>query len=184
MGAIIVPECLKQKLCWMTLITWHLTRGCFYSDMAVVHVEGLTTPWSRLGAFLPIWGRFYAWVLLLGSATALGVTFWVPTHAPNYLVTLLWGRICLPLVPCTRLPWAWPSSWVVSVPKASLGRQGYFTSQAALHWCHHYGLEATFLSSLLLFPGYPGFGAFPRRCSRHGLSYPWVSGNHTVIASL
>jgi len=62
----------------------------------------------------------------------------------------LWGRISLPLVPCAWLPWAWPFSWVVSVPKASLGRQGYFTSQAALHWRCHYGLEATFLFSLSL----------------------------------
>ena len=44
-------------------------------------------PWPHLGAFLPIRGRFYVWVLLLGSATALGVTFWAPTHAPNPLVT-------------------------------------------------------------------------------------------------
>ena len=62
----------------------------------------------------------------------------------------LWERICLPFVPCTWLPWAWPSSWVVSIPRASLGRQGHFTSQAALHWRYHYGLEATFLFSLLL----------------------------------
>ena len=71
----------------MTLITWHLTKWCFYSDLAVVHVEGLTTPWPHLGTFLPIWGRFYVWVLLLGSATAQGVTFWAPTHALNHLVT-------------------------------------------------------------------------------------------------
>ena len=120
----------------MTLITWYLTEGCFYSDLAVIHVEGLTTPWPHLGTFLPIGGRFYVWVLLHGSATAQGVTFW--------------ERICLPLVPCTWLPWAWPSPWVVSVPKASLGRQGYFTSQAALLWCYHYGLEATFNFSLSL----------------------------------
>ena len=67
----------------MTLITWYLTKWRFYSDLAVAHVEGLTTPWPHLGTFLPIWGRFYVWVLLLGSATAQGVTFWVPTHAPN-----------------------------------------------------------------------------------------------------
>ena len=48
------------------------------------------------------------------------------------------------------LPWAWPSYWVVSVPKASRGRQEYFTSQAALHWCYYYGLEATFSFSLSL----------------------------------
>jgi len=61
----------------------------------------------------------------------------------------LWERIYLPLVPCTRLPWAWPSSWVVSIPRASLGQQGHFTSQVALHWRYYYGLEATFLFSLL-----------------------------------
>jgi len=62
----------------------------------------------------------------------------------------LWERIYLPLVPCTWLPWAWPSSWVVSIPRASLGRHGRFTSQVALHWRYYYGLKATFLFSLLL----------------------------------
>ena len=54
-------------------------------------------------------------------------------------------------------------------------------SQAALYWCCYYGLEATFLSFLLLNPGYPGFGAFPRRRPLHGLSYPWVSGSSAVV---
>ena len=42
----------------MTLITWYLTKGCFYSDLAVVHVEGLTTPSPHLGAFQPKLGTF------------------------------------------------------------------------------------------------------------------------------
>jgi len=89
------------------------------------------------------------WVLLPGSASALGVTLWVPTHAPTSSHSL---RECiyLPLVPRTWLPWAWPFSWVVSIPRASRGRQGHFTSQVALHWRCYYGLEATFFFSLLL----------------------------------
>ena len=35
-------------------------------------------------------------------------------------------------------------------PKGVTGQQGHFTSQAALHWRYHYGLEATFLFSVLL----------------------------------
>jgi len=42
------------------------------------------TPSGGVSAHL---GRFYVRVLLPGSATAQGVTFWVPTHAPNHLVT-------------------------------------------------------------------------------------------------
>ena len=38
--------------------------------------------------------------------------------------------------------------------------------------------------SLYHFPEISGPEAFPRRPSLHGLSYPWVSGNHTVIALL
>ena len=37
-------------------------------------------------------------------------------------------------------------------------------------------------SSLYYYPGLSGFEAFPRRRSLHGLSYPWVSGSHTVVA--
>ena len=37
-------------------------------------------------------------------------------------------------------------------------------------------------SSLYYYPGSSGFEAFPRRRSLHGLSCPWVSGSHTVIA--
>ena len=33
---------------------------------------------------------------------------------------------------------------------SQLGQQGYFASQAALHWYYHYGLEATFSFSLSL----------------------------------
>ena len=88
----------------MTLITWYLTKWCFYSDLAVVHVEGLTAPWPPLGTFLPIWGRFYVRVLLLGSATAQGVTFWVPTHAPNHLVTHFEGVSAFPSYPAPNCP--------------------------------------------------------------------------------
>ena len=127
----------------MTLITWHLAKWRFYSDLAVVHVEGLTASWPHLGAFLRVSPP--AWECYCARGDFLGAN-----SRPQSSSRSLWERICLPLVPCTWLPWAWPSSWVVSVPKASLGRQRYFTSQAALHWRYHYGLEATFLFTLLL----------------------------------
>ena len=38
--------------------------------------------------------------------------------------------------------------------------------------------------SLYNFPEISGPEAFPRRRSLRGLSYPWVSGNHTMIALL
>ena len=38
--------------------------------------------------------------------------------------------------------------------------------------------------SLYCCPGLSGPEAFPRCRSLHGFSYPWVSGNHTVIALL
>ena len=127
----------------MTLITWYLTKWCFYSDLAVVHVEGLTAPWPHLGTFLRVSPP--AWECYCARGDFLGAN-----SCPKSSSHSLWERICLPLMPCTWLPWAWPSPWVVSVPKASLGRQGYFTSQAALHWRYHYGLEATFSLSLSL----------------------------------
>ena len=127
----------------MTLITWYLTKCCFYSDLAVVHVEGLTAPRPHLGMFLRVSPP--AWECYCARGDFLGAN-----SCPQSSSHSLWERICLPLIPCTWLPWVWPSPWVVSVPKASLGRQGYFTSQAALHWCYHYGLEATFSFSLSL----------------------------------
>ena len=98
---------------------------------------------AQLGTFLRV--SLPAWEWYCARGDFLGAN-----SCPQSSSHLLWERICLPLVPCTRLPSAWPSFWVVSVPKASLGRQGYFTSQAALHWCYHYGLEATFSFSLSL----------------------------------
>ena len=150
MGAIIVPECSKGKLYWMTFNYlapdwrvfpfWHgcCTRGGPHD--AVTPSGGV---FAHLGTFLrvspPAWECYCSRGDFLGNNSCPQVS----SHLP-------WERICLPLAPCTRLPWAWPSSWVVSVPKASLGRQGYFTSQAALPWCYHYGLEATFSFSLSL----------------------------------
>ena len=104
---------------------------------------GLTTPWPHLGTFLRVSPP--AWECYCARGDFLGAN-----SCPQLSSHSLWERICLPLVPCAWLPWAWPSSWVVSVPKASLGWQGYFTSQAALHQCYHYGFEATFLFSLSL----------------------------------
>ena len=179
-GAIIVPERLKRKLYWMTLITWHLTEGCFHSDMAVVHVEGLTTPWPHLGTFLPTWGRFCVWVLLLESATALRVTFWVPTHAPNHLVTYFESVSAFLSYPAPGYPGRdLPLESYLSQRRLWGGRG---TSQVRLPYTGvvTMALKPPF-SSLYHSPGSSGPEALPRHRSLHGLSYPWVSGNHTVI---
>jgi len=84
-------------------------------------------------------------------------------------------------VPCAWLPPGVTPLLGRIYPKGVSGRQGHFTRQVALYWRYFYGLEATFLFSLLLFPGYPGVGAFPRRLPLHGLSYPWVSGSSVVV---
>ena len=85
-------------------------------------------------------------VLLPGSASALEVTFWVLTQAPKHLVTHFESVSAFLSYPAPGYPGRDPplESYL------SQGRQGHFTSQAALHWRYHYGLEATFLFSLLL----------------------------------
>ena len=85
------------------------------------------------------------WECICARSDFLGVNSYPQTFSHS-----CWEHICFPRIPCTWLPWAWPSSWVESIPRASLGRQGHFTCQAALHWRYHYGLEATFLFFLLL----------------------------------
>jgi len=90
------------------------------------------------------------WVLLPGSASVQGVTFWVPTHAPKPLVTHFESVSTFLSYPAPSCPWAWPFSWVVTIPRSSLGRHGHFTSQIVLHWRYYFGFEATFLFSLLL----------------------------------
>ena len=131
----------------------HLTKWRFYSDLAVVHVEDLTAPWPHLGAFLRVSPP--TWECICARGDFLGVHSYPQTSSHS-----LWERICLCRVPCTWLPWAWPSSWVVSTPMAPLGRQGHFTSQAALYWRYYYGLEATFLFSLFL-PQITGIWGLP-----------------------
>jgi len=84
---------------------------------------------------------------------AQGVTFWVPTRAPQPLVTRP-GSVstCLSYLAHGSPPGV-ALSWVVSVPGVSQRWRGYFTSQVTPHWYWEYGLEATFLFSLLLFWG-------------------------------
>ena len=165
----------------MTLITWYLTEWCFYSDLAVVHVEGLTAPWPHLGTFLPIWGRFDVWVLLLGSATAQGVTFWVLTHAPNHLVTHFKSVSAFPSYPAPSCPGRDPPLESYLPQRRLWG--GRVTSWVRLPFTGAItmALKPPF-PSLYHCPGSSGPEALPRRRSLHGLSYPWVSGNHIVIA--
>ena len=139
-------------------------------------MEGLTAPWPHLRVSPRVSPP--TWECICARGDSLGANSCPQTSSHS-----LWERIYLPLVPCTRLPWAWPSSWVVSIPRASLGGRG--TSQVRLLYTGAItmALKPPF-SSLYYYPGLSGFEALPRRRSLRGLSYPWVSGSDIVIALL
>jgi len=82
---------------------------------------------------------------------AQGVTFWVPTHAPLPLVTRPGSVTTFLSYHAHGSPLGVTLSWVVSVLGVSQRWRGYFTSQVTPHWYWEYGLEVTFLLSLLLF---------------------------------
>ena len=80
---------------------------------------------------------------------ARGVTTWVPTHAPQLLVTRPGSVSAILSYHAHGSPLGVALSWVVSIPGILLRWRGYFTSQVTPHWYRDYGLEATFLFSLL-----------------------------------
>jgi len=82
---------------------------------------------------------------------AQGVTFWVPTHAPQPLVTRPGSVSTFLSYHAHGSPLGVALSQVVSVPGVSQRWRGYFANQVTPHWYWEYGLEATFLFSLLLF---------------------------------
>ena len=82
-----------------------------------------------------------------------GMTFWVPTHAPQPLVICLGSVSAFLSYHAHGSPLGVALSWVVSVPGILQRWRGYFTSQATPYWYWDYGLEATFLFSSLLFWG-------------------------------
>jgi len=88
---------------------------------------------------------------------AQGVTFWVPTHAPQPLVTRPGSVSTFLSYHTYGSPLGVTLSWVVSVPGVSQRRRGYFANQVTPHWYWECGLEATFLFSLLLFWGTGAF---------------------------
>ena len=103
------------------------------------------------------------------------------THAPKYLVTYFESVSAFLLYPAPGCPgrdlplesylphrrlWGGRSTSRVRLP---------FTGTITM------ALKPPF-PSLYRCPVLLGAEAFPRRPSLHGLSYPWVSGNHTVIA--
>ena len=150
----------------MTLITWYLTKWCFYSDLAVVHVEGLTAPLPHLGTFL----RVTFWV-----------TFWVPTHAPNHLVTHFESVSAFLSYPAPGYPVRDPSLESYLSQRCLWGGRG--TSRVRMPYIG--AITMAFkppFPSLYHYTGLSGPEAFPRHRSLHGLSYPWVSGNRVVTA--
>jgi len=115
------------------------------------------------------------------SATALGVTFWVPTHAPKYLVTYFESVSTFPLCSAPDCPGRdFPLESYLPHRRLWGGRS---TSRVRLPYTDviTMALKPPF-PSLYHFPEISGPEAFPRCCSLHGLSYPWVSGNHAVFA--
>ena len=111
----------------------------------------------------------------------LGVTFWVPTYAPNYLVTYFESVSAFLSHPAPGYPGRdLPLESYLSQRRLWGGRS---TSRVRLPYTGAItmALKPPF-PSIYYCPGLSGPEAFPRRRSLHGLSYPWVSGNHTVIA--
>ena len=105
------------------------------------------------------------------------------THAPKYLATYFESV-------STFLSYPAPAYPGLDLPLGSyLSRKrlwgGRGTSRVRLPYLDviTMALKPPFLS-LYHFPKISGSEAFPRRRSLHGLSYPRVSGNHTVIALL
>jgi len=82
---------------------------------------------------------------------AQGVTFWVPTHVPQPLVTRPGSVSTFLSYHAHGSPLGVALSWVVSVPGVPQRWRGYFASQVTPHRYWEYGLKATFLFSLLLF---------------------------------
>ena len=151
--------------------------------MAVLFWLGCCTRGGPHSAVTPSEGNFLVWVLLPGSASAQGVTLWVPTHAPKHLVTHFESVSTFLLSPAPGYPGRDPPH--ESYPSQGCLWGGRGTSRVRLLYIGTItmALKPPF-SSLYYCPGLSGFEAFPRRRSLHGLSYPWVSGSNTVIALL
>ena len=126
----------------------------------------------------PKWG--VKSLIAKGSDFVRGVTFWVPTHAPQSLVTRPGVYLPFSRIMHVVLPWSWPS-------------HGSYLSQGlpAVAWILHesglpptgtrtYGLEATFLC----YCSELSRSKASSRCRPlHGLSYPWASGGNTMDIS-
>ena len=82
-----------------------------------------------------------------------GVTTWVPTHAPQLLVTRLGSVSAFLSYHAHGSPLGVALFWVVSVLGILQRWCGYFTSQVTPYWYWDYGLEATFLFLPLLLWG-------------------------------
>jgi len=82
---------------------------------------------------------------------ARGVTFWVPTHAPQTRVTRLGGVSAFLSYHARGSPLVVALSWVISVPGSPSSGVGTSRVRLPPTGTRTYGPEATFLSSLLLF---------------------------------
>ena len=117
----------------------------------------------------------------LGVLLRKEATFWVPTHAPNHLVTHFESVSAFLSYPAPGYPGRdLPLESYLSQRRLWGGRG---TSRVRLPYTGAItmALKPPF-SSLYHYPGLSGSEAFPRRRSLHGLSYPRVSGSRAVIA--
>ena len=107
----------------------------------------------------------------------------MPTHAPNHLVTHFKSVSAFLSYPTPGYPGRDPPLESYLSQRRLKGGRG--TSRVRLPYTGAItmALKPPF-SSLYHYPGLSGPEAFLRRRSLHGLSYPWVSGNHTVTSIL
>ena len=146
----------------------YLTKWHFYSDL-----EDLTAPWPHLGAFLCVSPP--TWECICTRGDFLGV------DSPQTSSHSLWERICLPRVPCTWLPWAWPSCWSRIYTKGVFGAAGALLESGcpilALSlwpWSHLFLLFITLPDYWNLRPSHGVAPSMVFPTHGYGLSYPWV----------
>ena len=113
------------------------------------------------------------WVLLLGSATAQGVTFWVPTHAPNHLATHFESVSAFLSYPAPGYLGHNPPLESYMSQRRLWGGRGSSRVRLPYTVAITMALKRPF-SSLYHYPGLSRPEAFPRHRSLHGLSYPWL----------
>jgi len=133
-----------ENFLWNSLWARGYCHAPFWLDRLFC-AEGRTTPPPNLGFFDRV-SPLFCEVLLLR-----GLTFWVPTHASQLLVTRPGSVSTFLSYHARGFPLVMALSWVVSVPgspSSGVGTSRVRFSPTGTRTC---GLEATFLFPLSLF---------------------------------